>query len=253
MSPFYSIKKSNQLTNSPYQLDNLGEERPMVTIGRAANSFWGTEGTPSKTYYRKTTVADYDNNFAYRIVSLKPPYDLSKFLDYHLSCYLLNENSEKEIFLKQIKYVILPLVKKRKNSEIYIDLLNEWLEKNDLAKNQKTINAMNTINIGNINAPTQFQQDSNNSIQTQNINPDIESLGTFFNLLRKDIELLSSNLKEEFESEINYSIRQLEKGKQIKEQLLNIGGLIKDVGINVFANLIASPIYESFKLLLGIN
>ena len=69
----------------------------------------------------------------------------------------------------------------------------------------------------------------------------------FFKLLNKDIESLESEKADDFRTEIEYASKQINKGKDIKSQLKNIGGLMKDVGINVLANVIASPIYEIVK------
>ena len=51
---------------------------------------------------------------------------------------------------------------------------------------------------------------------------------------------------------MDYAIAQLERNKDIKPQLLNIGLLIKDVGISTFSNLLAAPISELIKPYLGL-
>jgi hypothetical protein len=110
----------------------------------------------------------------------------------------------------------------------------------------------NQISIGDINSPTQFQQGSNHSFQTQEIAYAKENINELFVLLKSDFDKLSINVREDLQSEMEYASKQLEKGKNVKTQLLNIGGLLKDVGINVFANLIASPIFEIIKPALGL-
>lgn len=110
----------------------------------------------------------------------------------------------------------------------------------------------NRITVGDINSPTQFQQGSTHSSQAQEITYSQENISKLFTLLKADIEKLNVELKEDLKSEMDYALRQLGKGKSIKTQLSNIGGLIKDVGINVFANLIASPIFEIMKPALGL-
>ena len=110
----------------------------------------------------------------------------------------------------------------------------------------------NHINIGDINSPTQFQQGSDNSNQTQEIIYSQENINELFTLLKADFDKLSIDVREDLKSEIEYASKQLDKGKSVKTQLLNIGGLVKDVGINVFANLLASPIFEVIKPTLGL-
>ena len=108
------------------------------------------------------------------------------------------------------------------------------------------------ISVGDINSPTQFQQGSDNSSQTQEINYSKENINQLFTLLKADFDKLSVEVREDLKSEIEYASKQLDKGKSVKTQLSNIGSLVKDVGINVFANLLASPIYEILKPALGL-
>jgi hypothetical protein len=110
----------------------------------------------------------------------------------------------------------------------------------------------NHITLRDINSPTQFQQSSNNSVQFQGIAQTKENIKELFSLLKTDMEKLNSEQKDDLKSEIEYASRQLDKGNSVKTQLLNIGILIKDVGISVFANLIASPIFEIMKPALGL-
>jgi hypothetical protein len=110
----------------------------------------------------------------------------------------------------------------------------------------------NTIHVGDVSSPIQIQQNSSNSSQTQNIEISQAEFNEFANMLKKDIQHLGNEHKEEFNTEIEYAQKQLAKGKSISVQLKNIGGLIKDVGINVFANVLASPIYEMLKPFLGL-
>ena len=252
MNEFYSIGPLNKELDNPYQLNNLGTEIPMVSFGKRSSSYWGDSGKSSETYYRKTTPKDYDGNFAYRLSIINPPYDLSKFLDYHLDHYLTITKGIKEKFIKHIKYVIIPLVIKKREKEVYISLIEEWLEENDTNRKLKQMPTMNIITTGDINSPTQFQQDVKGSNQTQKINYTIEEIKDLFQYLKKDIETLSLAQAEDFRLEMEYALKQLERGNNAKDQLWSIGKLIKDIGINVFANLVASPIYELLKPFLGL-
>jgi hypothetical protein len=110
---------------------------------------------------------------------------------------------------------------------------------------------MNTINIRDVNAPLQFQQNTQKSEQHQTITYSKEDISSFFQALRNDIVPLDDSVKQDFESEIVYAEKQLVKGKDIKNQLDNIIGLIQSIGINVFANVCASPISTFINPLLG--
>jgi hypothetical protein len=252
MVEFYSIDINGRELKSLYQLPNLGDECASVTIGKRRNEFWGSNGTPpSKTYHRKVVPEDYDRNFVYMMIAIKPPYEIDNFINFHLNYYLSIQNSSKDKYIKHIKYVILPIVKEIKDKAVYVDLINEWVEKNDVINNHEKAPIMSIINTGDIHAPVQFQQGVSNSKQTQEINYKTEDIKELFLSIKKDIETLNTSIVNEFSTEIEYALKQIEKGKDIKPQLKNIGQLIKDVGINVFANLVASPIYESIKPLLG--
>ena len=110
----------------------------------------------------------------------------------------------------------------------------------------------NTIHVGDVSSPLQIQQNSSNSSQTQNIEISQTDFNEFAKLLRLDIQNLEDGQKEDFNTEIEYAQKQLDKGKSITVQLKNIGGLIRDVGVNVFANVLASPIWEILKPFLGL-
>ena len=110
----------------------------------------------------------------------------------------------------------------------------------------------NHINIGTVNAPVQLLQGSNHSTQTQNVHYSQENIHEFFSLLRADIVTLKAELQEDFNSEIEYAIKQQAKGKDVKQQLSNIVSLMKNIGINVFCNVIASPISGIMNPYLGL-
>ncbi|NTW32134.1 MAG: hypothetical protein HGB12_05855 [Bacteroidetes bacterium] len=118
--------------------------------------------------------------------------------------------------------------------------------------NIKNKNNMTIIKTGNVNAPMQIQQNVNGSQQTQQINYSKENITELFSLLKKDIEQLNKDLSDEFKTEMDYAIKLLNKGKDIKSPLLNIGSLIKSIGISVFSNIITSPIFEIMKPWLGL-
>jgi hypothetical protein len=253
MNEFYSIGEENRDQDNQYQLKNLGSQMVSMVVGRRIRGDWGERDTyQSDKYYTKTTDSDYDRSFANKIAKTKPPYDICNLLDYHLNYYVNQNNGTKEKFAKQIRYVIIPLIKKMQDKEVYLQLINEWLDDNQKNMNYKKDNNMKTILFGDINAPTQIQVDSSNSHQVQSITYSKENINELFSLIKADLENLKTDLKEDLSNEIENAIKYLEKGKDIKSRLLTIGGLIKDIGISVFANLVASPIFELLKPALGI-
>ena len=157
MNEFYFIAPEKQTLEHPYQLPNLGKQRPIMTIGRRESYYWDSPAVASETFYRDTTPEDYDFSFAYKLTSIKPAYDTSAFINYHLSYYVTERKGEKNTFVKHIKYVIAPVIKKQKGKEVYLELITEWIEENGFTekRNQQLVSIFQT---GDINAPTQFQQ-----------------------------------------------------------------------------------------------
>ncbi len=252
MTEFYSINAENENPQNDYQLQNLGKQTIMAVIGKSVRGDWGEERNyQSQTFYRDTTSDDYDNAFANKLLDIKPPYDLQKILDYHLDFYLTKKHGDKLKFIKQIKYVVLPIIKNRKNNDIYVELILDWINEREMKK-QKGKQSAITLKVENINAPTQFQVNSDNSSQTQQVSYTENNVREFFDELKKDIEVLNAELKDDFQIEIDNALKQLNKGNNINSRLLTIGSLIKEVGINVFTNLIASPIFELMKPILGL-
>lgn len=151
---------------------------------------------------------------------------------------------------------------------IVVELLNENLidctiGMQDLFVTQKGLNYLRKIerehqiessinlNVGN-NSNVLFQNKTTHSVQMQNINIVKEDVHKLFELIKKDLKELNDEQSEDLKLEIQNAIKQLEKGKNINSRLLTIGSLIKDIGINVFANLLSSPIFELMKPILGL-
>lgn len=112
----YSIEEASE-SKSEFQLRNLGNQTTLMIIGNRNSS---------KSIYRDVTEDDYDRDFAYRIMNTKPPYEVDKFLEFHYEFYTHNGGVQ-TTFFKHIKYVIIPILQKRENSGVQIELLNAWL------------------------------------------------------------------------------------------------------------------------------
>jgi len=136
MNDFYSIVEEHSKKVSTYQLENLGPHREM-SFGSVKKDGYGGTQVNRQSILSKTTPADYDSAFAFRISRIKPPYELEKFLDFHLHHYENVHEGKMEKFALHMKYVIAPLLKSRDNSNLYTELLNLWINKKTMDhKNQ---------------------------------------------------------------------------------------------------------------------
>ena len=247
MNEFYSIGEETSEPKDSFQLKNLGAKKPSITIGGFGRSWDGSPNNSSTTIYTNVTTEDYDRLFADKLTKIKPPYEINKLLDYHLGYYLSKNIGLKDKFLKHVKYVVIPEVKKKKDKEVYADLINEWLKENT----EPMKDNVNKLNIGDINAPTQILIDSNGAVQNQTVNYSKESILELFELIKTDLIDMQSEFKDDLLTEVENATKHLKNNKDITSRLKTIGGLIKDIGINVFANLAAAPLYDNIKPLLG--
>lgn len=251
MNEFYSITEEGAEPISEFQLRNLGEKTVSMIIGGVRPSeYWGTRGTDRSVVYRKVTSDDYDKQFASVLTNTKPIYRCVELIEHHASFYVNERKGEREKFIQQMKYMVLPILEKKKGKEAFATLLKDWLDENDKSKSGKGTSY--NLNFGDVNAPSQFQVGSPGGSQQQTVKYKNENVLELFRLLKSDLNKLESDIREDFELEINNAVRQLDKGKDISSRLLTIGGLIKDVGIGTLTNLIASPVFEVMKPYLGL-
>lgn len=255
MSPFYDISNQKDLPADSLQLKNLGTEKVFASIGKRSRDGWGGRSTEWSRHMTPVKPEDYDNQFVHRLMKSKPIYTMNKVLDHHLQNYCSMNTREQGDFFTHMRYVALPALKKLRNSEVCVDLFEDWLEQKMNSKKHQTPNTVNnnTINIGDVNAPLQFQQNSNHSVQTQHNHLQKEQLKDFLEILKKDIQGIEENIRKDFAMEMDYAIVQLERERDIKPQSLTIGGLMKDVGLGTFSNLLAAPIFEIVKPYLGLS
>lgn len=252
MNEFYSIAKENEDLENPLQLEHLGNQRVIAIVGSYNRSGW-ERSRESQSYYAPVTKEDYDGLFASRLINIRPPYELNVFLDFHFSYYTKEFVGSEHKFLNHMKYVVLPLIIRRyKHKEEYKELFEQWLEEKGLRSTKPMTSITNHITTGDINAPVQFQQNSEKSSQSQHVIYSNQDVKEMLELIHQDIQSLKHDIKEELSFEVDNALKYLEKGKDVSSRLKTIGGLIKDVKVNVFANLIASPIFESIRPLLGL-
>lgn len=231
MNTFYAISEKGKEANE-FEIPYFGDVMSQNQINPTGGSI------QINKVFKTATDREYDIKFRKVMYSLKPIYKVPLFLDYHLERYLGNPTE----FLSQINYTILPLVD-RGSRKSYAKIIQDWLN----VKNPKSESKSYTISTGDINAPLQIQQDSNYSSQIQKIKQTKESVNELFSLIRKDIEKLDKDIREDFELEMNYAVKQLSKEKDIQPQLLSIGELIKNVGLPIFTGLTSSGLFEMIK------
>jgi hypothetical protein len=255
MNPFFDISPDQNLSIDALPLYCLGKQRIYATIGRKGSDFWGTSGTASTNHYIDVVAGDYDNQFVYKLQKWKPVYEIEQLIEHHYQYYITGHTQGHDVFLKHMRYEILSKLKKKNNTEDLCELFEQWLNRKAPKGNEpnrpQTVN--NTINVGSVNAPAQFQQNSNHSIQSQHNHYQKEDIKQAFELIEKDIQNVNEQIRKDFAMEMDYAITQLQKDKDIKPQLLNIGALMKAVGMGTFTNLLAAPIFELIKPYLGLH
>lgn len=232
MNTFYVISEEGQQTNE-FDIQYFGDVIGHNQVYKAGGGSIGL-----KRVSKPATSAEYDMKFRALMYTIKPIYKIPSFLDYHLEKYTGNPNE----FISQIKYVILPQVE-RGNRPSYAKIVQDWLDE----KNPKYESKSYMISTGDINAPIQIQQNSDNSSQVQKITYSKENINDLFGLIREDIKNIDKEIREDFDLEMNYAVKQLSKEKDIQPQLLSLGELIKNVGLPIFTGLTSSGLFEIIK------
>ncbi|MGK9118261.1 hypothetical protein [Olivibacter jilunii] len=256
MNPFYDISEEKVLSDDALQLKNLGCRKTTMSFSTGYRDEWGQNHFKTTHATASVKSEDYDRLFALRLLKSKPIYRMTDVLDYHLNYYLSKNPKDKASFFTHMRYVVLVQLKQNKSrfGEAAVSILEDWLNDKSVTsidnKNYAVNN--NTINVGAVNAPIQIQQNSAGATQHQYNQYNKEDVHLLFDLLRKDIQNLDENIRKDFEMEMNYAIAQLEKGRDIKPQLSNLGASIKEIGIGAFSGLLASTVFETGKSLLGI-
>ncbi|QQL50276.1 hypothetical protein [Mucilaginibacter ginkgonis] len=246
MNSFYDIGTHNKISECSYQLENLGSQRAWASFGKRIRGDWGERDQyETNTIFTDVTAEDYDKQFITRLLRIRPSYKIDGFIDHHLNHFLRNNPGGLDDFIKHMRYEIYPELRKR-GSEAYIDLFGKWLSDKSTATHAiQTVN--NTINITGNNAPIQFQQNSAHAVQTQNNDISESQIREFLETVRLDLHHIDANLRSDFEIEMNYAVAQLDKGRDAQPQLSRIYGLMRDIGLGTFTNLLASPIYDLIK------
>ncbi|MCX2585667.1 hypothetical protein [Pedobacter sp. MR22-3] len=255
MNPFFDISAQNGLPDEVYQLENLGSQRIYASFGKRVRGDWGERDQYQSSHiYTDVTAEDYDHQFVSKLLRIRPSYKIDGLINHHFNFYLTNHPGKKEEFIVHMQYEIFQILKKRSTNEAYVELFDKWIKKQSMKseeqKHGQTVN--NTINVGNVNAPLQFQQNSDHSVQTQHNHLQKDQIKDFLEILKRDIQQVDESIRKDFAMEMDYAIVQLGRDRDVMPQLSTIGGLMKDVGIGTFTNLLAAPIFEVVKPYLGL-
>lgn len=128
MNEFYDIGIEGQTPTNPLQLKNYGAKRTSSSI---STSTMGTDGERKfhmASLTRETKPKDYDLQFIDYIYKSDPPYNVDHLLDHHYNNYVVNDPEKHKLFIRHIKYAIIPFLKDDKKHAVYIDLITEWLK-----------------------------------------------------------------------------------------------------------------------------
>lgn len=136
MNGFYDIAPEAHQPDNSFQLRHLGLKQHVATFGILNAMIMVSDhiATHNQTRYRCRRL---DGLFANMIYKTNPPYDIELLLNHHYNKFIeVNHNGHK-LFLRHIKYVVVPLLEKHKQHEVYVDLVNEWLNEKERFKAQR--------------------------------------------------------------------------------------------------------------------
>jgi membrane protein implicated in regulation of membrane protease activity len=143
INKFYNIADENTIPIDNFQLTSLGVDRISMIVGSYVRRDYGAKQPSSKKLYVKVTAEDYDKQLANKIYRIQPIYDIHKILDYHFM-YFTKTNDDKELFIKQIRYVILPIIQKEKENDVHSELILDWVNEKQSPTKYSNLNI--TIN-----------------------------------------------------------------------------------------------------------
>ena len=101
---------------------------------RSSNGHSGGE-----SLIRSTKQSDFDIAFVELVLKLKPVNRIDDLLDFHLDSYEKTRNKNVTIFLKHIRYEILPRISKVGTS-VHLELIKNWITKKESMDLQEQFN-----------------------------------------------------------------------------------------------------------------
>lgn len=256
---FYSVAEEGQEPKDEFQLKHMGERRSWLSFGKnkSRNNYgdiesnWHTLPDDAKRIYKSIDQGSYDLQFIEKMLKIRPVYNIVKLVEYHLS-YHTSIGGDRRTFYFHVKYEILGHIQKWGVLSLQAEVLKDWLQHTFANSNFPNAPIMHSININNNQGPVQLQIDSDNSTQNINSGASLEELKMFLLQLKNITESLTKEQSQALVPEINSALMDINSNKQVEPSTLSkIGGLLKDIGVNVVANLIATPIPDAISSLFG--
>lgn len=136
MNEFYSISEANANPIDQFQLKNLGIQHDTISFGNRRRDGYGGNAIKRTTLKENIKKSDYDWAFAFKIISVNPPYELDEIGNYHLNFYI-NNGGDKSKFIKHMRYVILPYLQQYYDKRVaHIELFESWISEQNKAMNR---------------------------------------------------------------------------------------------------------------------
>jgi hypothetical protein len=121
---FYVISEENEEPKNNFIIRHLGNEVSRAAFGKSVHNGFGFKTITDFASPTPITDNDYNEEFCYKLLSINPPYEIDKFLDYHFKNYIKSKQADKLKFCNHIKYVILPKLARRENQKFMLN----WLQ-----------------------------------------------------------------------------------------------------------------------------
>ncbi|MEJ5962926.1 SEFIR domain-containing protein [Pedobacter immunditicola] len=152
MNDFYDIAPEAHQPDNYFQLKHLGPKQHVATFGIPKRNDYGERSYSNHTIKRDTVVGDYDRLFANMIYKTNPPYDVELLLNHHYNKIIETNPNGHKVFLRHIKYVVLPLLEKHKRHKVYVDLINEWVD--EKRESQSLLNKVVNLDMDQVKSET---------------------------------------------------------------------------------------------------
>ena len=154
MNDFYDISPEAHQPENSLQLKHLGPKQHVATFGIPKRTAYGERSYSSHAIKRDTVTGDYDRAFANMIYKTNPAYDIEVLLNHHYNKFIETNSDGHKVFLRHIKYVVMPLLEKHKQHKVYVDLVNEWLD--EKREGQSALKKVVNLDIDQVKSETTF-------------------------------------------------------------------------------------------------
>ena len=147
MNPFFDISEDRELPKEALQLYNLGNSKVYASFMKRTRNGWGDSSVSWNDHKTAIRDEDYDQQFVRKLARWKPIYNIDQVIEHHYNHYQAKTTEPQNDFLKHMRYVILPILKKKPNGEVCSQLFEQWLE----TKERPAVPINPTVQTGAIN------------------------------------------------------------------------------------------------------